>query len=116
MVGRDVFGWNYTTVLDVVALVGFAVLYWLYRNRERFGGGAGYAKDPVCGMQVEIAHAPATAHPRRRDVLLLLRPLPRTGSTPTRRRFAAGGGEPDGSPTTSTPRPAAGRRRTRCAA
>jgi YHS domain-containing protein/uncharacterized membrane protein YraQ (UPF0718 family) len=61
MVGRDVFGWNHTTVLDVIALVAFAGLYWLYRNRERFGGGAGYAKDPVCGMQVEVAHAPATA-------------------------------------------------------
>jgi YHS domain-containing protein/uncharacterized membrane protein YraQ (UPF0718 family) len=61
MVGRDVFGWNHTTVLDVLALVAFAGLYWLYRNRERFGGGAGYAKDPVCGMQVEVAHAPATA-------------------------------------------------------
>jgi YHS domain-containing protein/uncharacterized membrane protein YraQ (UPF0718 family) len=60
-IGRDVFGWNYTTVLDIVALAGFALLYWLYRNRERFGGGAGYAKDPVCGMQVETAHAPATA-------------------------------------------------------
>jgi uncharacterized membrane protein YraQ (UPF0718 family) len=59
MVGRDVFGWNYTTVLDVLALIAFAVIYWLYRNRERFGGGTGYAKDPVCGMQVEIAHAPA---------------------------------------------------------
>jgi YHS domain-containing protein/uncharacterized membrane protein YraQ (UPF0718 family) len=61
MVGRDVFGWNYTTVLDVVALVGFAGLYWLYRNRERFGGGAGYAKDPVCGMQVQVDQAPASA-------------------------------------------------------
>jgi uncharacterized protein len=61
MVGRDVFGWNHTTVLDGIALVAFAGLYWLYRNRERFGGGAGYAKDPVCGMQVEVAHAPATA-------------------------------------------------------
>jgi YHS domain-containing protein len=56
MVGRDVFGWNYTTALDVVALVAFAGLYWLYRSRERFGGGDGYAKDPVCGMQVEKAH------------------------------------------------------------
>jgi uncharacterized membrane protein YraQ (UPF0718 family)/YHS domain-containing protein len=61
LVGRDVFGWNYTTVLDVVALAAFAMLYWLYRNRERFGGGASYAKDPVCGMQVERASAPATA-------------------------------------------------------
>ncbi|HET9077243.1 MAG TPA: permease [Acidimicrobiales bacterium] len=56
----DTLKWNYTTVLNIVALVGFAGLYWLYRNRERFGGGAGYAKDPVCGMQVETAHAPAS--------------------------------------------------------
>src|SRR5205823_842830 len=47
IVGRDVWGWNYTSVLDVIALVAFAVILWLYRNRERFGGGAGYAKDPV---------------------------------------------------------------------
>ena len=61
MIGRDVWGWNYTTILDFIALAAFAGIYWLYRNRERFGGGAGYAKDPVCGMQVEAAHAPATA-------------------------------------------------------
>src|SRR4051812_24061830 len=60
MVGRDVFGWNYTTLLDVIALVALAGIYWLYRNRERFGGGTGYAQDPVCGMQVEVEHAPAT--------------------------------------------------------
>jgi uncharacterized membrane protein YraQ (UPF0718 family)/YHS domain-containing protein len=56
MVGRDVFGLNYTTVLDLVALAAFVGLYWLYRNRDRLGGGLGYAKDPVCGMQVERAH------------------------------------------------------------
>jgi YHS domain-containing protein len=61
MVGRDVFGWNYTTALDVVALAGFAVLYRLYRDRDRYGAGAAYAKDPVCGMQVERANAPARA-------------------------------------------------------
>ena len=55
----DTLHWNYTTVLDMIALLAFAGVYWLYRQRERFGGGAGYAKDPVCGMQVEIAHAPA---------------------------------------------------------
>jgi YHS domain-containing protein len=60
MIGRDVWGWNYTTILDFIALAAFAGIYWLYRNRERFGGGSGYAKDPVCGMQVEITHAPAT--------------------------------------------------------
>jgi len=52
---------DYTTVLDIVALVVFAGIYGLYRNRARFGGGTGYATDPVCGMQVEIAHAPAAA-------------------------------------------------------
>ncbi len=53
--------WNYTTILNIIALIAFAALYWLYRNRECFGGGAGYAKDPVCGMQVEKNTAPARA-------------------------------------------------------
>jgi len=53
--------WNYTTALDIIALIGLAGLYWLYRNRERFGGGAGYAKDPICGMQIQKVEAPATA-------------------------------------------------------
>src|SRR4051794_6164037 len=55
-VGRDIWGWNYTTVLDIIALLAFAGLYLLYRNRDRLGGGAAYAKDPICGMQVEKAH------------------------------------------------------------
>jgi len=59
-VGRDVWAWNYTTVLDLVALVAFLGLYWLYRNRARYGGGAAYAKDPICGMQVDKAHPGAT--------------------------------------------------------
>jgi uncharacterized protein len=62
MVGRDVWGLNYTTVLDFIALAAFAGIYWLYRNRDRFGGGGDYAKDPVCGMQVEKAHPGATSH------------------------------------------------------
>jgi uncharacterized protein len=53
------FSWNYTTYLNLIFLVLFGVLYWLYRNRERLGGGERSARDPVCGMQVEIAHAPA---------------------------------------------------------
>lgn len=56
----DTFRWDATTVVDIIALVLFAGLYFLYRNRERFGGGVGYAKDPVCAMQVDIAHAPAS--------------------------------------------------------
>lgn len=61
MVAMEGLHWNYTTILNLVALAAFAVLYWLYRTRERHGGGAGYAKDPVCGMQVETTAAPATA-------------------------------------------------------
>ena len=53
------FHWNYTTFLNIAFLGLFALLYWLYRNRERFGGGSGYAFDPVCGMQVRTADAPA---------------------------------------------------------
>ena len=53
------FHWNYTTVLNLIFLGVFAYLYWLYRNRDRLGGGAGYAFDPVCGMQVRTANAPA---------------------------------------------------------
>jgi hypothetical protein len=49
-------GWNYTTVLDALALLGFAAVYYLYRTRP---ASDRYAKDPVCGMQVEVAHAPA---------------------------------------------------------
>ncbi len=54
------FSWNYTTYLNFVFLVLFGLLYWIYRNRVRLGGGAGYARDPVCGMQVEKAQAPAS--------------------------------------------------------
>ena len=55
------FTWNYTTFLNIVFLALLAGLWWLAHNRERLGGGAGYAIDPVCGMQVEVANAPASA-------------------------------------------------------
>lgn len=45
--------WNYTTLLNIAFLVVAAAVYWTYRNRERFGDGGAYGKDPVCGMQVE---------------------------------------------------------------
>jgi len=54
------FQWNYTTYLNLVFLAVFAGLVWLSRNRKRLGGGARYAIDPVCGMQVERALAPVT--------------------------------------------------------
>jgi uncharacterized membrane protein YraQ (UPF0718 family)/YHS domain-containing protein len=45
--------WNYTTILNIVFLALFAAIYWLHRNKKKFGGGADFARDPVCGMQVE---------------------------------------------------------------
>jgi uncharacterized protein len=54
------FSWNYTTYLNIIFLAVFGLLYWAYRNRDRLGAGSGYAVDPVCGMQVEKAHAPAS--------------------------------------------------------
>ena len=58
------FGANYTTVLNGIALVAFAAIYWLYRSgRPAADDDSRYAKDVVCGMQVEKAHAPAnTTH------------------------------------------------------
>ncbi|HEX4392586.1 MAG TPA: permease [Mycobacterium sp.] len=48
---------DYTTVLNIIALIAFAVIYWLYRQRDTDSGG--YAKDPICGMQVELDQSPA---------------------------------------------------------
>ena len=53
------FHWNYTTFLNISFLLVFALLWWLARNQQRLGGGAGYAIDPVCGMQVQTASAAA---------------------------------------------------------
>jgi uncharacterized membrane protein YraQ (UPF0718 family)/YHS domain-containing protein len=61
VVTGDTLRFNYTSVLDMLALVLFAAVIGLSRHRDRFGGGTGYAIDPVCGMQVEIAHAPASS-------------------------------------------------------
>ncbi len=52
-------GLNYTTVLNVLALAAFGYLYYLYKHAADYGGGQGYAKDVVCGMQVRTADAPA---------------------------------------------------------
>ncbi len=54
------FSWNYTTYLNLIFLVLFGLLYRLSRNQARLGSGDRYARDPVCGMQVETAHAPAS--------------------------------------------------------
>ena len=53
------FSLNYTTVLDVIALAVFAALYVLHRRRARLAGQQLFARDPICGMQVEKANAAA---------------------------------------------------------
>jgi YHS domain-containing protein len=60
IVVRTGFQWNYTSVLNIIALIAFAGLYWLYKTRGA-ASAERYGKDPVCGMQIEKVHAPATA-------------------------------------------------------
>jgi uncharacterized membrane protein YraQ (UPF0718 family)/YHS domain-containing protein len=50
--------WNYTSFLNIAFLVVATIVFWLYRQRDT--GGA-YAKDPVCGMQVEKANPGAVS-------------------------------------------------------
>jgi YHS domain-containing protein/uncharacterized membrane protein YraQ (UPF0718 family) len=52
--------WNPTSILDLVFFIVLGVLWFLARHRRQLGGGAGYAIDPVCGMQVEVTNAPAS--------------------------------------------------------
>lgn len=54
------FAWNYTSILNILFLLVFAGIYWLHRNRDRFGGAQNVAIDPVCGMQVEMRNPGAT--------------------------------------------------------
>jgi uncharacterized membrane protein YraQ (UPF0718 family)/YHS domain-containing protein len=57
MSGR--YAWDHTTVLNIVALVVFAFVFFAAR-RPQAADESAYSIDPVCGMQVERAHAPAT--------------------------------------------------------
>ncbi|HEY3904549.1 MAG TPA: permease [Streptosporangiaceae bacterium] len=77
--------WNYTTILNIIFGVIFAVLYFLYRNRSKFGGGDGYAIDPVCGMQVEKSAAPRQLSIEGQNYWFCSdRCCDRFGATPTR--------------------------------
>ena len=60
VIAAEHFSWNYTTILNFVFLLVFVAIYWLHRNKARFGGGEDYARDPVCGMQVEKQNPGAT--------------------------------------------------------
>jgi uncharacterized membrane protein YraQ (UPF0718 family) len=52
------FGLNYTTILNVIAILVATWVYFMYRGRR--SDNSEFAKDLVCGMQVRIADAPAT--------------------------------------------------------
>ena len=58
-VGSAHFSWNYTMFLNFLFIVVAVGVWWLARHAHRFGGGVGYAIDPVCGMQVRTHDAPA---------------------------------------------------------
>jgi YHS domain-containing protein len=93
-IAPDRLSWNDTTYLNLVFLVVFGVLYWTYRNRERLGGGQGTALDPVCGMQVTVADAPASlVHQGDRYSFCSDRCKERFEEAPTRFTPQAAGGQ-----------------------
>ena len=60
LVAPEHFAWDHTTVLNIVAVMAFAALVRTARHGPDRGQKAAHAVDPVCGMQVERAQAPAT--------------------------------------------------------
>ena len=53
-------GFNYTTVLNVIALGLIIWIFWMYRTRDRSSPDQIFAQDLICGMQVRISDAPAS--------------------------------------------------------
>jgi uncharacterized protein len=48
-------GWDHTTVLNIVFLIGFAGLLVIHHNRDRDAAAGTHTPDPVCGKHVEKA-------------------------------------------------------------
>jgi uncharacterized membrane protein YraQ (UPF0718 family)/YHS domain-containing protein len=59
------FSWNYTTFLNFAFLAVFVGIVWLSRQGKQSDA---YAIDPVCGMQVQTANAPAHRNYNGTDV------------------------------------------------
>jgi uncharacterized membrane protein YraQ (UPF0718 family)/YHS domain-containing protein len=59
LIAPERFAWDHTTALNIVALAVFAFVFFTAR-RPQAADESAYSIDPVCGMQVEKAHAPAT--------------------------------------------------------
>jgi uncharacterized protein len=60
LIAPEHFAWDHTAVLNIVAMAGFAMVVRAARRRTHALADQSYAIDPVCGMQVERANAPAT--------------------------------------------------------
>ena len=48
-------GFNYTTVLNVIALGLITWIFWMYRTRDKSSPDQIFAQDLICGMQVRIS-------------------------------------------------------------
>jgi uncharacterized membrane protein YraQ (UPF0718 family)/YHS domain-containing protein len=59
LIAPEHFAWDHTTALNIVAMVGLALIVITARRRDTVIDPT-YAVDPVCGMQVDQANAPAT--------------------------------------------------------
>ena len=57
--GDKHFGLNATTILDAVALILAALVYYFYKQPDSSGDND-FAQDPICGMQVRKSDAPAS--------------------------------------------------------
>jgi uncharacterized membrane protein YraQ (UPF0718 family)/YHS domain-containing protein len=55
----DHFHWNYTAFLNIAFSFVLVALYALARSRRKNPDAGRYGTDPMCGMQVEKANAPA---------------------------------------------------------
>jgi YHS domain-containing protein len=58
LIAAEHFDWDHTTVLNLIALVGLALVVRAARRLDP-AAGATHAIDPICGMQVERTNAPA---------------------------------------------------------
>ena len=94
--------WDYTTFLNLLFLAVAVAVYWLHRSRGRFGPEGEYALDPVCGMQVRMSEAAASAVVGGTRVWFC--------SDRCRRLYAGSGAEGNDRPTTQSPRSGKGRK------
>ncbi len=89
------FEWNYTSYLNFVFIAVAIAVWWLARNRAKYGGGIGYAIDPVCSMQVRTDDAPATA-PHEGAIIYFCSDRCKERFVANPQRFVGAGATPEG--------------------